>query len=317
MIVRYHGAVTERRSGKVGAMKWAVVLLVGGLGGCAVGGEPEITSQAYDGGAGGPTSDDDSATGSITTGGIGTADGGSDDRGTGPVFPDLGSCQDDSDCIVPDGLCLEVQGHCDAGTCEHGAAAPGVACDDADACTISDACDGEGVCFGVPLDCGAGTCVDGECINEGCPDGFADCNGDMNDGCEVALGTDSDCAGCGDSCAAGEHATGSCSAGECDFQCDSPWDNCDGDWANGCEVPVGVPHQCDASGLNPTTGCWTAYCGNSADPDATNFGTFYCMDCATCRSPVAGMCQWCDHSSGEFYPTDACACGTYEDLACG
>ncbi|MCA9706438.1 MAG: hypothetical protein KDK70_11360 [Myxococcales bacterium] len=285
------------------------------LGGCAVGGEPELTSQAFDGGDS-PLSDGDDHTGAITTGGLGSDDGSESADTSGGRPPDLGSCQDDSDCILPEGTCLEIQGHCEGGTCEHGAAAPGAPCDDAEPCTVSDACDGEGVCFGVPLDCGAGMCIGGECVDPGCPAGFADCNGQMGDGCEIELGTNANCGGCGDSCATGPNATGSCSGGSCSYQCQSPWENCDGDWSNGCEIPVGVPHQCDVTGINLTNGCWTAYCGNSANPNATNFGTFHCIDCATCRSPVAGQCQWCDHTSGVFYPADVCGCGGYEDLVC-
>lgn len=288
------------------------------LGGCASGGGPELTSQAFDGGVM-PTSAVDGATGSITTGGLGPDESGAEDPDSSgrPGVLDMGACQDDSDCIVPEGMCLEVQGRCELGVCEHGAADRGVACDDGEPCTVSDSCDAEGVCVGVVLDCGGGECVDGECIDPECPLGFADCNGDAGDGCEVMLGTDSDCGGCGDACLAGDNASASCNAGVCDYQCQAPFDNCDGDWLNGCEIPVGVPHQCDAQGINPTTGCWTAYCGNSANPDATNFGSFYCMDCSTCRSPAAGQCQWCNHTSGEFYRLDTCGCGEFEDLACG
>lgn len=291
--------------------------LAAAVGGCATGGEPDFTSQAFD--AGFPTSGpSDDTTGSLTTGGRG--DEGSEEPGTaggeGGTLPDFGACEVDEDCMLPEGTCLEEQGHCEGGTCEHGAAAPGTPCDDAQPCTVSDACDGEGVCFGVELDCGAGECVDGECIDQGCPSGFADCNGDMNDGCEAELGTDDHCGGCGDSCAAGNNASGSCSAGACQFQCQSPWENCDGDWGNGCEIPVGLPHQCDAMGINPTGGCWTAYCGNSASAGATNFGSYYCMDCSTCRSPGAGQCQWCNHATGGFYPADSCSCGDFLDVSC-
>lgn len=296
---------------------WSTGLLLGWLlGGCASGGGPELTSQAFDGGFT-PTSAGEEDTGSITTGGLGPEESGAEDpdsSGGGP--PDMGECQDDADCVLPAGTCLEVQGHCELGMCEHGAAEPGTFCDDGQPCTVSDACDGEGVCMGMDLDCGMGQCIDGECIDKGCPKGFADCNGESGDGCEVQLGTDSDCAGCGDACVAGANADVSCNEGTCEFQCQSPWDNCDGDWTNGCEIPVGVPHQCDDQGINLTTGCWTAYCGNSMAAGVTNFGTFYCMDCSTCRSPIAGQCQWCNHTTGEFYPLDTCACGAAEDLAC-
>jgi hypothetical protein len=289
------------------------VLVVGMLGGCATGSEPDVTSQAFDGGVD-PTDDGGTTGGSLTTSPF---DDGNDAPGTadGPSLPDVGSCGDDLDCILPAGSCLEVLGQCVDGFCQHGAAAPGSSCDDGDPCTTTDACDGTGLCYGVDIDCGAGTCMDGMCVGGDCPDGFADCNGNPGDGCEVQLGTNSDCAGCGDACGNADNATGSCSAGACQYQCQAPYENCDGNWANGCEVPVGVEHSCSQAGLDPD-GCWTPYCGNSADPNATNFGTYYCMDCPTCRVPSAGQCQWCDHSTGIFYPQAACSCGSYEDLAC-
>lgn len=307
----------------VGAGAWVGYAVVGATG-CATGFEPEGTSQAYDGNL--DAADDDDGP---TAGGMGTFDGPIDTSADGPVtssadsadsadgpgVPDLGMCGDDADCTLPPGTCLQEQGMCVGGLCMHDAAAPGAVCDDGDACTTGDACDGEGVCFGVALDCGAGSCVAGECMGGGCPPGFAECNGNAGDGCETELGTTSNCGGCGDSCGAGAHANASCSAGACQFSCEAPWEDCDGDMGNGCEVPVGVEHQCSASGLD-ANGCWTAYCGASANPDASNFGTYYCMDCATCSVPGAGQCQWCNHSNGLFYPADACACGTYENLAC-
>lgn len=296
-------------------MMWALPL---GGSGCATGGDPELTTQAYDG----PV--DPSGEGTATTSGVGTF------GGTGPLDaadvdpgtsasppPDLGMCSDDLDCVLPAGSCLEVIGDCIDGLCMHGAAAPGASCDDGDPCTTADACDGEGSCFGVDVDCGGtGECVDGECVGGDCPEGMADCNANAADGCEVQLGTDSDCSGCGDACSGAANATASCSAGACQYACQAPHENCDGDWANGCEVPVGVEHQCSQSGLDPN-GCWTAYCGNSGAGDATNFGTYYCMDCPTCRAPSAGNCQWCNHTTGTFYDQAACFCGTFEDLACG
>jgi hypothetical protein len=291
------------------------MLLACTLAGCATGGEPELTGQAYDGPD--PTDDGSSTSASPIT--SGPHDDGDEEPGTGggsAGLPDLGMCTDALDCVLPAGSCLEVLGECVDGLCEHGAAAPGATCDDGDPCTSADACDGEGVCYGIAIDCGTGECVDGECTGGDCPAGFADCNADTNDGCEVQLGTDTDCGGCGDGCNGAANADASCEGGICAFQCQAPYDNCDGDWGNGCEVPVGLEYQCSAGGLDPN-GCWTAYCGASASADATNFGTYYCMDCATCRVPSAGQCQWCNHTSGTFYPQEACACGTYEDLACG
>ena len=155
----------------------------------------------------------------------------------------------------------------------------------------------------------------GLCPNAECEEGTADCNGDPNDGCETLLGTDSDCGGCGDTCTAGPHASGSCQGSSCNFTCNPGFGNCDESWGNGCEIPLGA-NQCDAGGLNPN-GCWTSHCGTSSDADAVNFGTWHCFECTTCDMPAAGQCRWCNHSTGNWYPADSCACGAYEGLSCG
>ncbi len=116
---------------------------------------------------------------------------------------------------------------------------------------------------------------------------------------------------CEDICVPGPHtATAMCNElDECVIECEPPWQDCDGVVANGCEVPVGVAHQCDAEGLDPVEGCWTAYCGSSEAEGVTNFGTYYCMDCITCQQPTSGNCRWCDHGTGLFYPPASCECG--------
>jgi hypothetical protein len=240
----------------------------------------------------------------------------------GDLLPDFGSCTEDADCFAPAVTCFSAQGSCDAGICVHQPSAPGVLCNDSDPCTEDDMCDGAGFCVGNDLECSfpntsGGVCNAGMCSGMTCLSGFDDCNGNPGDGCETALNTAGNCGGCGTSCSAGAHATADCSSGSCQRACQAPWDNCDGNWGNGCEIPTGIPNQCDANGLNAGSGCWTAYCGASASGNATNFGTFYCMDCATCHQPGGGTCQWCNHTSGTWYPQDVCACGGYLDLTCG
>jgi len=115
---------------------------------------------------------------------------------------------------------------------------------------------------------------------------------------------------CAEICMPGPHATAAAcdEADACISTCEPPWQDCDGDPANGCEVPVGVAHQCDAEGLDPVEGCWTAWCGASESVDAVNFGTYYCIDCVTCQEPTAGMCRWCDHGTGHWYTAAVCEC---------
>lgn len=233
-----------------------------------------------------------------------------------PGFPpDLGTCSGPADCVIENTTCYLEQGACVGGMCQFDAKAAGSGCNDADPCTDGDVCDGFGICAGTPKQCVGGECVMGQCTVSECEAGSADCNEDPTDGCEVTLGTGTNCNSCGDSCDAGPNASGSCVAQSCEFDCAAGFGNCDGDWSNGCEIPLGA-NQCDAGGLNPN-GCWTSYCGNSGNADAVNFGTWYCFECTTCNVPSAGQCQWCDHASGTWFPAESCACGSFEGLTCG
>lgn len=290
-----------------------------GLGlGCAGGGKATSASNAvYEGGG-----DDGSASagdaGSDPSADATPADG--DSAGPGGA-PDLGSCTEDADCLAPPATCF-ADGTCEDGHCVAVPLPAGEPCDDGDACSDPDFCDGQGGCIGDLVSCTAshasgGTCTNGACQGLVCDPGFGNCDDDWADGCETALDSASDCGGCGVPCVAGPNASASCSGGTCQRSCTSPWANCDDDWDNGCEIPDGVPNTCDADGLNMSGGCWTAHCGQSAASTARNFGTWYCLECTTCHAPSAGVCQWCDHGSGNWYPTDACVCGGYEDLACG
>jgi hypothetical protein len=82
-------------------------------------------------------------------------------------------------------------------------------------------------------------CKQGDCAIKACLPGFADCDGDPANGCETPLGTDTDCAACGDACdaaadevcqnglcvevctASGEtcHSHGDCCSSWCDVTC--------------------------------------------------------------------------------------------------
>lgn len=175
-----------------------------------------------------------------------------------------------------------------------------------------------GPCDAPPGGCfsAVGACVAGECVyapidaDVGCDDGDACTEGDV---CDGAGG----CQGAAISCERPHASGGVCEGGVCQgFVCVAPWADCDSDWDNGCEVPVGVANQCDAAGLNPEGGCWTAYCGQLDDAKARNFGTFYCYDCSTCNTPAPGLWQWCNHTTGNWYPSEAGTCGKNEDLVC-
>jgi len=183
--------------------------------------------------------------------------------------------------------------------------------------TTSDDCGGP--CDSPPNDCydTIGECSDSVCLyypldsETACDDGDPCTDADVCDGFGA-------CAGTVIECAAPHTSGGSCVDGACTgFACEEPWENCDGDWDNGCEIPTGIANQCDVNGLNPDGGCWTAYCGSLDDPAAFNFGDFYCYDCSTCHQAGENMVQWCNHDTGNWYPPENDkTCGMWLDLVC-
>lgn len=229
----------------------------------------------------------DSAT--IGDTGMDDGSGGKDDGGSAGVGDDAeegdegigGGCE--AGCTSPPGDCFEAEGSCENDTCVYPPRLAGETC--------ADDCSGSGFCDA------SGTCI--------CSGGDGD-TGNMTDDCEAT-------------CVSGPNSSAACDQnGECIVTCTSPYEDCDGDPTNGCEVPVGVPHSCDSGGINMNGGCWTAYCGQSASASATNFGTYYCADCPTCTELAGGLCHWCNHDTGNFYPTESCACGAeFLDVACG
>ena len=189
-----------------------------------------------------------------------------------------------SDCNMPCTAEAGLAVVCDAGVCR------GVECGD-DACggetpcgacdedrTCNDLLDTEVHCGGCGIDCVAenGTPV---CLDEGggtyacaigsCTAPFADCDGNLNNGCEVnTSGSTARCGGClasdtnpgsGENCAAAvgsDHiAETSCSSGDCTItSCTNGWADCDGNFGNGCEVDIRVNGaHCGGCRSGPTT----------------------------------------------------------------
>lgn len=86
---------------------------------------------------------------------------------------------------------------------------------------------------------GAAVCVAGVCTLTRCDSGRADCNGRVEDGCEVNTQTDvMHCGVCGHGCTGAAGAAASCAGGVCGYVCDGAHGDCDGMSANGCETNV-------------------------------------------------------------------------------
>jgi len=85
----------------------------------------------------------------------------------------------------------------------------------------------------------------------GCDEGFADCNGDSSDGCEVDLnGDDGNCGACGFTCSDDNATSVSCELGVCTPSCSEGFDDCSSptDSDDGCESDLSLEDNCGVCG---------------------------------------------------------------------
>lgn len=150
--------------------------------------------------------------------------------------------------------------------------------------------------------------------------GYADCNGDPGDGCEVSVqGDTSNCGHCGNVCPVRQHAqAATCAGGQCGNRCSPHWGDCDRDASNGCESDLwnDLEH-CGGCGVrcqddHGTAACSQGVCNLSCDPGyrlcfgAGPNGTDRCVDLKS----DAANCGQC----GRACPQGAPVC---HDGACG
>lgn len=131
-------------------------------------------------------------------------------------------------------------------------------------------------CSGRPNTTGGG-CVGGGC-SLFCSTGYANCDTQIPNGCEVNTRTSAtSCGACGFSCLGRPNSTsGSCSAGACSLACTSTYRNCDSSIVNGCETSVATATNCGACGntclSRPHSTAGSCVSGACALTCATNYG---------------------------------------------
>lgn len=149
------------------------------------------------------------------------------------------------------------------------------------------------------------TCVADQCQYE-CIAGFADCDMNPLNGCEVELGTFTDCSGCGDTCVL-PNAVGACNAGICTIQsCFPGTSNCDGIPGNGCEVVHNVSTNLCSSAEYLGAHCGdlqcAAFCTSSPGLNAAlrtgNRGRWYRVRMTECSSGCSGALRHTVRLSG-------------------
>jgi len=214
-------------------------------------------------------------------------------------------------CMVQNGEALCNEGRCATGLCTGSFRD----CDNmvGNGCETNTLTDTNN-CGGCGRACGARpnsevACESGVC-RYACRTGFADCNNDPDDGCEVELATSpTNCGMCGTTCTRA-NAASSCMMGMCALgACTEGFGNCDGNDANGCETDVREDRancgRCGAMCAMPANGsavCQAGRCRSNCnlgfadcDNDAQNgceaeiaTSTMHCGGCGnTCVVPNA------------------------------
>ena len=154
---------------------------------------------------------------------------------------------------------------------------------------------------------GSTSCTSLVCVPN-CNAGWADCDGDPDDGCEEEIWETADCGtACGnrfDCNTRVDNATGiNCSSGYCDYgSCNSSYANCDGDRTNGCETY-----------LWQASSCGTA-CGNRVDCNdrILNASGVVCSN----GSCDFGSCN-SDYGNCNGDRTDGCEEDIWQPTSCG
>ena len=149
-------------------------------------------------------------------------------------------------------------GSCENGICKVSPCKPGTSdCNGlpADGCEtkIADdlaSCGGcNTACPTGPVPNGAHACSGGACVIT-CKVGFGDCDGDKTNGCEADLTKDAKhCGSCKGACGPVSNGQPSCVASVCVAVCDAQFGNCNGSYADGCELSLKTdPNNCAACG---------------------------------------------------------------------
>jgi MYXO-CTERM domain-containing protein len=236
------------------------------------------------------------------------------------------ACVSAADCDLPNvdqhacvaGSCQVVS--CDAGTDDCNA----LPADGCEATTASD-----------PDNCGScgntcsyphamSQCTASVCQMDFCDGGYADCNANDGDGCEVQVESDPDhCGSCNQVCDL-PNAIAGCQAGTCTLtDCTGLWGDCDAQLANGCETDLtsdlancgGCSSNCqpaNAQAVCDQGSCTISACdGSYSDCDA-NVGN----GCEVNLETDPDHCGTCDNSCASLNAEATCTAGVCEIGAC-
>jgi hypothetical protein len=213
---------------------------------------------------------------------------------------------------------------CASGSCDWTACTAGHAdCNGvhADGCEVNLTNDG-GNCGTCGHSCsisGTGTqCVGSTCVVTGCSAGYGDCDGNLGNGCETNTQTSmANCGACGSVCALA-NASSTCAGGNCNLvACNTGYDNCDGNAANGCEANLNTSlANCGGCGKACAPANGTGSCsGGSCSVAGCVSGFQNCNGVASdgCEINItndAGNCGACGNNCANVIPHSTVTCSS-------
>jgi hypothetical protein len=174
-----------------------------------------------------------------------------------------------------------------------------------------------------------GVCNQSACQIRACNPGFADCDGNVSNGCEVnTLTSNTHCGGCGRACSLAR-AMAACREGACQVtSCNSNYANCDNDPTNGCEVNLtNTTAHCGACGQRCAASCsGGACCGVQGEPccsGSCTTGVCYfgrcSVNCGGLNQPCCGLgaCGVGTVCNVRVFPAVCVSCGALNQPCCG
>jgi Putative metal-binding motif len=173
------------------------------------------------------------------------------------------------------------------------------------------------------------SCTASVCGIAMCNSGYADCNTTYNDGCEANTNTDpAHCGGCSACSGKAQVMTYSCAAGSCGISmCNSGYANCDGMYANGCEVNTNtdpthcggcVNRNCSNNHITTPT-CSAGNCTGACDTGFGDCNTNKLSDGCEVTLGTTSNCAACgddctNNNNGHIcYMSMFCGCGSGSD----
>jgi hypothetical protein len=163
---------------------------------------------------------------------------------------------------------------------------------------------------------GSATCASGTCQVASCSAGFGNCDGSAANGCETNTTNNSaHCSACGNACTSRANASTSCASSACGFTCNSGFENCNGNGADGCETNLGTTSNCGMCGRSCSYANASASCtAGSCAIGACNAGFGNCDGNAAngCETPLntTSNCGGCGTMCARTNAAATCAGGT-------